>query len=196
MRHATAWPTSACSQFRRSKQHAMHLVVQRSGFEELKQRLEAAAAQVGLCAWHRLLHFLPQFDPASTRSGEAIAPSAAAPRTERDARRETVAAARRANASKLEPFIKISRDREARIHDQDRRECRRHPSAHVPSVQPDPYSRGQFAAPACPPLVQRRYQTSTTRRANQAVPHTGVRCETSLSRYSARQPATRAVDRM
>jgi hypothetical protein len=196
MRHPTAWPTSVCSQFRRLKQHPMHLAIQRSGFEELKQRFEAAAAQSGLCAWHRLLHFLPQLDPASTRPGKAIAPRAAAPRAERDARRETVATARRASASKLEPFIQLSRDHEARIDDQDRREYRRHPSVHVPSVQPDPYSRGQFAAPACPPSVQRRYQTSTTRRANLAVLHTGVRCETSLCRYTAGQPATRAVDRL
>jgi len=187
MRHATAWPTSVCSQFRRLKQHPMHLVIQRSGFEELKQRFEAAAAQSGLCAWHRLLHFLPH--PALTPAGEAIAPSAAAPRAERDARRETVATARRANASKLVPFIKISRDREARNDDQGRRECRRHPSAHVPGVQPDPYSRGQFAARACPPSVQLRYQTSTTRRANLAVLHTGVRCETSVRNATARPAA-------
>jgi hypothetical protein len=131
-RHVVAWPTSVWSQLRREKQQLIHLLRQ---VWLPWQRLETAAAQYGSCAEHRLLHFLPQFFPASTRPGEAIAPTAAAPRAKRDARRETVATARRANASKRVPFIDFSWGREARNDDQRRQWRRRHPIAHGSHVQ-------------------------------------------------------------
>ena len=133
-RHCVPANTSDRSQLRRPSQHPIQLARQPLGFDVVSQKLETAAAQSGVCAEHRLLHRLRH--PASTRCGAAIAPSAAAPRAEREARRETVATVRRAKASKLVPFMAICWDREARNDDQDRPECRRHPSAYVWDLQP------------------------------------------------------------
>jgi hypothetical protein len=94
---------------RKLKQHWLHRPLHWLGFVGWALHTSATAtAQKPFCFPQRPAHFFEHRGFASTWDGKAVAPSAAAPRADNDARRETVATAHRAIPANLASFIACS----------------------------------------------------------------------------------------